>query len=122
MQLCVGLEAGLEGSLHVIWKTVALVVVARNLAEDMERLGNDKINEVEVETQTVAAVAEQESNTLAEAAMARGNRVWLTFMDAKIGFNKLSHMSMLWTVEQRWLKGGWFALTDTGIKGHVVHP
>ncbi len=87
----------------------------------MERLGNDKINEVEVETQTVAAVAEQESNTLAEAAMARGNRVWLTFMDAKNGFNKLSHMSMLWTVEQRWLKGGWFALTDTGTIGHVVH-
>ena len=121
-QLCAGLEAGIEGSLHAVRKTAALAAAADvdfwagdssqrswNPAEGMEEMEEGEVDEVEAETQAAAAAAVATLGELTDAVNARDDGVGLTLVDARNGFNELSRMAMLWTVRHRWPKGSRFA-------------
>ncbi len=79
-----------------------------NPAADMVRMEDGEINEVEAVPQAAAAESEQAMNNLSAVAKTREDGVGRTLADAKNGFNKLSYMAMLWTVQHSWSKGIWF--------------
>ncbi len=102
-QLCVGLKAGIEGSLHAVWKTAALAAATNiafwagdssqrtwNSMADMERMDKGKLDEVEEEIQVVAVVVEQALDDLVAAVSEQDNGVVLTLVDVHNGFNELS--------------------------------
>jgi hypothetical protein len=104
VQLCAGLEAGIEGALH------AVRLRAENNESLQFRAGeiNDELWEKEAEegeTQPWIGEAEAEGEGEEEEYGPEG----LTLIDAKNGFNELSRYSMLWTARHQWPTGARFA-------------
>jgi hypothetical protein len=103
VQLCAGLEAGIKGALH------AVCLRAETNGSMLFHAGeiDDDLWELEME----------EGEDLPWTAKAEGDQreecvdgpEGLTLVDARNGFNELSHYAMLWTARHRWLKGMRFA-------------
>jgi hypothetical protein len=103
VQLCTGLEAGIERALHVV----------RLHAETNESLQfrageiDDELWEDEGEEgEDPPWIVEAEGDLRGESEYGLKG---LTLVDARNGFNELSRYLMLWTVRHRWPKGARFA-------------
>eukprot|EP00957_Ditylum_brightwellii_P103516 7887003-Ditylum_brightwellii.AAC.1 len=67
--------------------------------------------------------AEQEAEAAEGATLILGDRPSGTMLvDARNGFNKLSCMAMLWTVQHRWPKGARFPVQLLPPLGHTSDP
>ncbi len=103
LQLCAGLEAGIKGALHAVRlcaETNGLMLFcAREIDDDLWEL---KMEECEDPPWTAEAEGDQREECV-------DGPEWLTLVDARNGFNKLSRYAMLWTARHRWLKGTRFA-------------
>ncbi len=116
VQLCGGLEAGIEGALHAVRKRAeedeALVY------EDWEV--DDAIWRAKAEEGEIPPWEQEEDDALgaivAEAASEESDLdgddmdpVALILADAANGFNNLSRFAMLWTIRHRWPRAALFA-------------
>jgi hypothetical protein len=103
IQLCTGLEAGIEGALHAVRLHTetngSMLFCAGVIDNDLWDL---KREEGEDLPWTVKAERDQREECV-------DGPEGLTLIDARNGFNKMSHYAMLWTARYRWPKGTRFA-------------
>eukprot|EP00804_Cyclotella_cryptica_P029931 CCRYP_017814-RA/>CCRYP_017814-RA protein AED:0.77 eAED:0.58 QI:0/-1/0/1/-1/1/1/0/182 len=108
IQLCAGLEAGIEGAIHSIRKQTAQ---DRSMEfEDWEI--NDDLwrNEAEEgETPPWETSVEEAFQDAYESEEDLEDPHILALADADNGFNCLSRLNMLWDVRHRWARGSRFA-------------
>ena len=145
LQICVGLEAGIEGATHAVGQQrLARVRERREEAVEAEEAEEEEDQNEGIEARltnlnTETAVTEEEAEEGLAAALnmevkedrgsegeeegggtqrALGALEFLTqeaepsgktLLDARNGFNKPSHLAMLWTVRQCWPEGAGFA-------------
>jgi hypothetical protein len=103
VQLCAGLEAGIEGALHVVHlraETNGLMLfLSGEIDNDLWELETE---ECEDPPWTAKAEGDQREEYV-------DGPEGLTLVDARNGFNELSRYAMLWTARHRWPKGARFA-------------
>jgi hypothetical protein len=103
VQLCAGLEAGIEGALHVM----RLLAEMNGSMQFCAREIDDDLWDIEREEgKDLPWVAKAEGGARGELD---DGPEGLTLVDARNGFNKLSCYAMLWTARHRWPKGARFA-------------
>ncbi len=103
VQLCAGLEAGIKGVLHGV-----------RLRAETNKSMQFRAGEIEDELWEVKGEEGEDPPWIAEAKGDLQGKLeyrpeGLTLVDARNGFNELSHYSMLWTARHRWPKGVQFA-------------
>jgi hypothetical protein len=97
VQLCTGLEAGIEGALHAVHLHAEINGSILFCAGEID---ND-LWEFEMKETKAEGDPREECVDGPEG---------LTLIDARNGFNELSHYAMLWTARHRWPEGTRFAL------------
>ena len=109
-QLCAGLEAGIEGTLHAVRRWVSYPT--ENIEDPLTPLTNsnnpenpDDLSDTRSDDDSLFSADPQDP-----PAMRPGEG--LTLVDATNGFNELSRMTMLWTVRHLWPKGSRFAFNS----------
>jgi hypothetical protein len=103
VQLCAGLEAGIEGALHA----VRLRAETNESMQFRAREIDDELWEDEREEgEDPPWIAEAEGDPRGETEYGPEG---LTLVDARNGFNELSRYAMLWIARHRWPKGARFA-------------
>jgi len=103
VQLCAGLEAGIEGTLHAL-----------RLRAETNGLMQFRAVEMDDDLWDIKREEEEDPPWIAEAEGGPRGELddgleGLTLLDARNGFNKFSHYAMLWTARHRWPKGTRFA-------------
>ena len=101
VQLCAGLEAGVEGNLHAVRE---MWPEAGGYEEDEEAAANNPFTAI-LETMEAA-----EDGCEIEGPEMESPGV--TLVDATNGFNELSKYAMLWNVRHRWAAGARFAFNS----------
>jgi hypothetical protein len=103
IQLCAGLEAGIEGALHAVRSRAetngSMQFCAGEIDDDLWDIKRE-------EGEDPPWIAEAEGGPRGESD---DGPEGLTLVDARNGFNKLSCYAMLWTARHRWPKGKRFA-------------
>lgn len=101
VQLCAGLEAGVEGNLHAVreyWPD------SGGFEEDEEAAANNPFTEI-LEMMQNAEDGEEFNGPPLE-------NPGVTLVDAANGFNELGRYAMLWNVRHRWAAGARFAFNS----------
>ncbi|KAL3795565.1 hypothetical protein ACHAWO_009861 [Cyclotella atomus] len=101
VQLCAGLEAGVEGNLHAVreyWPE------AGGFEDDEDAAANNPFTEILEMMQDAEDGAEFEGPPMENPGV--------TLVDAANGFNELNRYAMLWNVRHRWAAGARFAFNS----------
>jgi hypothetical protein len=99
LQLCAGLEAGIEGGIHAVREVWEGEGWATEAAVDQNNPFVPYVEAVEKGESSAEDLSEMWSEL--PAVQAKG----LSMFDARNGFNELKRYQMLWNVRHRWPKG-----------------
>ena len=103
VQLCAGLEAGIEGALHAVRLRAETNGSMRFRAGEID---DDLWDDEREDGEDPPWTAEAEGDLRGEW---EDGPEGLTLVDARNGFNELSRYAMLWTARHRWPKGARFS-------------
>lgn len=139
VQLCAGLEAGIEGALHSVRhramdRNNTFFADLDTCSDDTPHPSSPSPTTSSVTTPTRNPPGVHSHNTCDSTCPAEDDDLptdAFTMVDARNGFNELSRLAMLWTVRHRWPKGSRFSfncyrheaklfLRDPGKPVHIL--